>query len=269
MAHRPLASSLRAERSVPVPSLSAALRWLIIAAAAGAPVILLAQPAGAGGDGFTFRRPALSITVRGGYDRPMGRSDIYDFATKQLTLNKRDFAAASYQVDLNVRVSERFDLGISGGEATRTSPSEFRNFIDNNDQPIEQNTRLRRVPLTLGVKYALTAPGERIGKFAWIPARLTPWAGLGGGTMRYNFTQVGDFVDFQTLNVFTKEYTSEGWTPMAYVHLGADLMLNTHFALTGDLRYTTARAPLSGAFVGFNKIDLSGTAASMGLTLRY
>ncbi len=236
----------------------------------GTPVTLLAQSAGAVGDGFAFRRPVVSLTVRGGYDRPLGNGEIFDFSRKNLTLSTGDFAAAGYQIDIGVRISDRTEIVVTGGDASRTAGSEFRNFIDNNDKPIEQTTRLRRLPLAVGVKYALSAPGERIGKFAWIPSRFTPWVGTGLGAMQYSFTQNGDFVDFQTLNVFRDELSSTGWAPMGYAHLGLDVRLTTRMSLTGDLRYTAARGTLArdGSFDGFGKIDLSGTAATMGFTLR-
>jgi hypothetical protein len=87
--------------------------------------------------------------------------------------------------------------------------------------------------------------------------------------MQYSFTQAGDFVDFQTLNVFARTFRSKGWTPMAFASVGADVSLTERFSLTGDVRYSAARAPLTGAFVGFDRIDLSGTAATMGISVRY
>lgn len=243
--------------------------WLL-AAAAAIPLPLIAQLSGASGDGFLFRRPAVSFAVRGGYDRPLAGSDIFDFTTTQLTLDRRDFAAFAYQVDLGVRLSDRWEIVLSGGDAKRSVPSEFRTFVDNNERPIEQSTTLRRAPITLGVNYALTAPGDRIGKFAWIPARFSPWVGVGVGRMNYSFSQVGDFVDFQTLRVFSRTFRSSGMTPLGYGRVGADFMLTQRIALTGDLRYTAAQpARMSEAFQGFRKIDLSGGAATMGFTVRY
>lgn len=261
-----------AARPAAAPSTRAAVRWwlVLVPALAAAPLALVAQPAGAVGDGFAFRRPVVSLTVRGGYDRPFGNGEIFDFARKNLTLSTNDFAATGYQIDIGIRISDRTEIMITGGDASRTSGSEFRDFIDNNDQPIEQTTQLRRVPLAVGVKYALSAPGERIGKFAWIPSRFTPWVGTGVGAMQYTFRQQGDFVDFQTLNVFRSKLSSTGWAPMAYAHLGLDLRLTTRLSLTSDLRYTAARGTFAqdGSFDGFGKIDLSGTAATMGFTLR-
>jgi len=253
----------------PIPERSSWWRWVVIGIAAAAPLPLLAQSQWHTGDGFLFHRPVVSLAIRAGYDRPTASSDIYRFATDQLTLSKGDFAAAGFQADLGLRVAERTEIVVSIGSARREKGSEFRKFVDNDDRPIEQVTTLRRMPMTLGVKYALTPPGDRIGKFVWIPNRLTPWIGAGAGMMSYAFTQSGDFVDFQTLNVFTQKLTSDGFTPMGYAHVGADLRLTTRLALTGDLRYSLARATLGQSFEGFDRIDLSGTAATMGITVRY
>ena len=223
------------------------------------------------GDGYFFHRPRVSLTFRGGYDRPTAGSDLYGFVTEQLTVSKGDFATSGMQADLGIRLSERTELVLSSGTAKRDVASEFRKYIDNNDQPIEQVTRLQRTPVAVGLRYALTSPGDRISKFAWIPARITPWVGGGAGVMSYKFRQTGDFVDFQTLNVFSDTYEASGWAPMAYANIGTELRLTTRFSLMADLRYTAARGNLNstrGVFSGFEKIDLSGGAASLGLTLR-
>ncbi len=241
--------------------------WLLMALAA-APLPLLAQDRTHAGNGYYFSRPAVSLTVRGGYDRALGGSDIYDFTTTNLTLNKGDFAAFGYQLDFGIRLSDRSELVLSGGAAQRSADSEFRKYVDNKDLPIQQTTTLRRVPLSVGVKYALANPETRISRFAWIPARIVPWIGAGGGAMNYSFSQNGDFVDFQTLNVISQNYRSAGWAPMGYANVGLDLKLATRLSLTGDVRYTYSKATLSGPFQGFDKIDLSGTAATMGFTVR-
>ena len=244
-------------------------RWALAGLAAAAPLPLFAQTQGQGGNGFMFNRPVVSLSIRGGYERPNASSDIYRFATEQLTLSKGDFAAAGFHADLGVRVTERLEIVASGGSASRQAPSDFRKFVGNDDKPIEQVTTLRRTPMTLGLRYALTPPGDRIGKFAWIPNRLTPWIGAGAGYMGYAFRQSGDFVDFKNLNVFNQTLSDNGFAPMAYAHVALDLRLSTRLALTGDLRYSAARAAMGQSFEGFDKIDLSGTAATMGLTVRY
>ena len=243
----------------------------LLATLFAAPLILGAQSGFAVGDGYFFHRPIVSVTVRGGVDRPTASSDIWTFTTTNLTVNKGDFLAPGYQVDLGLRFSNRAEMVFAAGSSTAAAPSEFRKYIDNNDKPIQQTTRLHRIPVTIGARYALRAPEEQLGHFAWIPSRFTPWIGGGAGFMNYTFSQIGDFVDFQTLNVFKQEYSATSWTPMGYANLGLDMKLTTRVSLSGDVRYSFARAPLDtpdSKFVGFGKIDLSGTAATIGLTFR-
>jgi hypothetical protein len=263
--HSPLAAADARHRS------ASSLRNACLVALFAAPISVIAQPGGAVGDGYFFRRPTVSLTIRGGLDRPTASSDIWAFTTRNLTVDRGDFLAPGYQVDLGIRFNRRTEVVFASGLSVRSTGSEFRDFIDNNDQPIEQTTRIRRLPVTAGVRFALTLPEEKLGRLAWVPARFTPWIGAGGGAMNYTFSQKGDFVDFQTLNVFRQEYVASGWTPMGYANVGADLRLSTRLWLTGDLRYSMARAPMNtpgSKFVGFNKIDLSGTAATMGFTVR-
>ena len=263
----PPPSASTSGRAVPLARPTVRRLWFLMALAA-LPLPLFAQQQGATGDGYFFRRPIFSLTLRGGVDRPIAASQIWNFTTTNLTVNKGDFMAPGYQVDLGIRFSNRTELVVAAGSSQRSAASEFRKFVDNNDKPIEQTTTIKRTPVTVGIRYALKAPEERISRFAWIPSRVTPWVGAGGGAMQYSFSQIGDFVDFQTLNVFRQTFSSTGWAPMAYANAGVDVKLSTRLSLTGDLRYSTARAALGGKFVGFDKIDLSGTAATMGFTVR-
>ena len=146
--------------------------------------------------------------------------------------------------------------------------SEFRKFIDNNDKPIEQTTRFQRVPVTANLRFYLTEPGRSIGKLAWIPNKVVPWVGAGGGMMWYRFRQQGDFVDFRTSNVFRSDFDSSNLTGTLQGMGGADISLSPRMALRADARYVYAKAQLSRAFSGFDSIDLSGVQGTLGLTYR-
>jgi hypothetical protein len=252
--------------------LTIALRRLlpiVVVLLAGLPMTATAQRPRGSGDGFLFSPPVVSFSLRGGYDYAMGRSDIFDFTTTNLTLDRRDFASLGLNFDLNVPLSPRTDLVFSGGLAKSDAPSEFRKFIDNNDLPIEQTTQLRRHRLGVGVRYALTAPGEQLSALAWIPSKFTPYVGLGAGAVQWKFRQQGDWVNFDNLDVFRSEFSSSGWAPMGYAHVGADYSLSKRLALTSDLRYTYSKGKLEDSFENFARIDLSGAAATMGITVRY
>lgn len=251
-------------RSTPTPGLRTAGVALILMLAA-------TSTAGAqgGGDGFLFRPPTGSITLRGGVDRALGNSDVFDFARDRLTLGANAFTGFHVGADVGIHLTDRVGLIIGASHARSSARSEFRRFIDQDDQAIEQTTRLARTPVGATVRAYLTPRGRTIGRFAWVPARVAPYVGVGGGTMWYRFVQDGDFVDEETLDVFPATLRSSSWTPTAHGVAGIEFSLSPHVALATEARYDWARATMSDDFRDFDRIDLSGLVATAGLSLRF
>jgi hypothetical protein len=74
--------------------------------------------------------------------------------------------------------------------------------VDNNRLPINQTTRLWTTSLSGSVKFALVERGLEVSRLAWVPKHIVPYVGAGGGVLRYDLQQYGDFVDFRTSQVF-------------------------------------------------------------------
>jgi hypothetical protein len=233
--------------------------------------LCLATPAHAqsGGDGFLFKQPSGAVTFRAGFDHATAGSDLFAFTTRQLTVDRGDFSAPTIAGDVSIRVARRADVVISVAHSRSQTKSEFRDWLDNNRLPIEQTTTFQRVPLTGSLKAYLVQPGRSIGHFAWIPARISPYVGAGGGMMWYRFAQAGDFIDFATTRVFPDSFLSSGWTPTVHAFGGADISLHPRFGLTTQARYEWGKAELGSDFAGFDRIDLSGFTLTTGISVRY
>lgn len=246
-------------------------RWAgraLLLTAIGITAIALPSHAQRAGDGFLFGAPGGTWTFRGGFTHAMANSDVFAFVTDQLTVDRSDFSSPTFGTSLGFRLSARNELMFDISYAGTNHSSEFRDWVDQNDQPIQQTTSLRRIPITVGLRHYLTAPGRAIGQFAWIPARRALYVGVGAGMMEYKFRQVGDFVDFATLNVFHDEFVSQGWTPVAHAAAGLDIALGSFTMVNLEARYIWAKAPMGADFVGFNRMDLSGPSVTAGLTFR-
>lgn len=219
-------------------------------------------------DGFLFQVPYVTVTARVGYTMPHLGSDLFDFTREQLTLGRSDFNAPYVGGELGIRITERLDLVAGGGWTGGRSSSEFRDWVGEDDLPIEQQTSFQRSYLTAGAKLYLTDKGRRVGSFAWVPSGVAPYVGVSAGRAWYVFEQEGDFVDFETLDIFPERFrtTGSGWT--GQVAVGLDVSLTSRFLLNGEARYGWAKAPLDTDFVGFGDIDLSGAQATVGLGIR-
>ena len=221
------------------------------------------------GDGFLFRKPVGAFVVRGGFAAEQASGDLYSFLTDQFTLDKGDFRAPSFGADVLVSVAPRVDLDFGISYSGWKKPSEFRDFIGTDNLPIAQTTSLARLPLTAGARLYLVSPGRSIGKYAWIPNKFVPYVGGGGGMMWYRLRQSGDFIDFATNDVFPDAFESSGWTGTAHAMAGADYSLTPRLGLTGEARYTWAKTSLGTDFTGFDGIDLSDFAITLGLNVRF
>lgn len=221
------------------------------------------------GNGFMFGNPLGSVGLRGGWAIASARSDLFSFTTDQLTLKRGDFSSPTIGVDAAVRVFGDTHLMASLDFSGMDKRSEDRRYIDNNNLPIEQVTRFRRMPITASVKQYITTPGRSIGRFAWVPSRFATYVGAGGGIEWYQFRQSGDFVDYQTLDVFSDSYSSDGWTSEMHAFAGIDYSIRANMALTTEARYSHSNAELSNDFSGFGKLDLSGFTTTVGLTFRF
>ncbi|MEI6741427.1 MAG: hypothetical protein WCK74_14075, partial [Gemmatimonadaceae bacterium] len=131
----------------------------LVALAALALAVPLRQAAAQvdGGDGFLFHRPNAALTLRVGYAQPSADSKVFSFTTGLLTLGKGNFAGGALATDLEFPISNRTALMFGVGLSASDARSEYRDFVDNNDLPIEQRTEFRRVPISVGVKYFLAA----------------------------------------------------------------------------------------------------------------
>ncbi len=221
------------------------------------------------GDGFLFKRPSVTLGVRFGYALPRAGSEVFDLTREQLTVDKSDFNALSFGGEAAVRVTERFDIALDAGFEKSDTRSEFREYVDQNDLPIEQSTTFTRVPITLGAKAYLLDRGRRISRFAWIPRKVSPYVGGGGGLVTYKFEQAGDFVDFDTLEIFSDRFSSSGTSPLAYLAAGVDVSIGPRWLVTTEGRYNWASAGMDRDFVGFDNIDLSGLRAQVGVSIRF
>jgi hypothetical protein len=216
---------------------------------------------------FFFGQPNGSLGIRGSRIFPRAGSDWYDFVTDQLTLETGDFVAPAFALDVGIIAAPRLEV-LAGLEVAKAETgSEYRRFVDNNRLPIEQNTKVRQFNVSGSVKVPLLSRGREVSQLAWVPRRVVPYAGAGGGMLWYEVEQIGDFIDYVDLSVFSDVFRSRGWTPSAHVFGGVDVRLIRRLFATVDVRYLWAAGDLGQEWVNFDPIDLAGARVSAGINV--
>ncbi len=233
----------------------------------------LAVPGTAAAQDFLFRGPVANLTFRGGFNFARAGSELFEFTMEQLTLDKSDFGAASFGVDLGVQLSDRLDVFAGFTHMAAARNSEFREFeeeiSDDVFVPITQRTRFSQTPITGGLRYFLAPRGRQVGRFVWIPNRVVPYVGAAGGVLSWQFNQEGDWVDYQDLGIFTDRFEADGLAAVAQALAGLDFSVGNRAILNTEARYTIGSGELVGDYIGFDRLDLSGLQITLGLKFRF
>ena len=219
---------------------------------------------------FMLGRPRGSIGVRGSMLVASANSDIYDFVTDVLAIEKSDFNTGSFAFEAGYSVTPRLDIIGTADINKVKQPSDYRDWEDNRGLPIQQTTELNQTNFTMSAKFSLLPRGRAISRLAWIPRTFMPYVGAGAGYGNYEFRQNGDFVDFDNGNrVFSDTFTSEGWAPTFHVLGGTDIRVYRHLLLSLDARYSWQKATLSNDFIDFEPIDLGGFRFGAGIHVAF
>ena len=263
------------------------MRGLLVSVCAALSLIAVAAPAGAqtptpqpassyqapSSPDFLIGRPRASIGVRGEWLFASAGSDIFDFVTKQLTLDKSSFNTPGIGMDLAISLTDRLDLVGGFDIAQSSTPSEYRDHVERVGTrllPIQQTTSLRQANVSASIRFAVTPRGRTISRFAWIPSTIVPYVGVGGGMTNYEFTQDGDFGDVNNSNrIFSDTFRSHGWAPTVHVLGGADIQVYKRMFMSVEGRYGWANATLDNDFVDFDPIDLGGFRFGAGFHIMF
>jgi opacity protein-like surface antigen len=258
---RPVDRDRPANRKLEEDPMQCARRLLLgLAIALAVPAALPAQ------DGFLFRQPAVTVSLRFGQSLPSVGGELFDRMRQDLTLDRGDFRTEAFAADVLIHINPRFDIGTAFQWTQSATDSEYRDLVYDDGEPIRQTTKLRRVPLTVQARYYPIARGESIAQYAWVPVRFTPFVGAGAGVMWYELNQQGDFVDDSL--IYGDELVSRGSALAVQAMAGADYWVTPVIALTAEGRYTFAKDDPSGDF-DYSSVDLGGLQLSAGFSIRF
>ena len=203
---------------------------------------------------------ASGIELRLGGFFPRGHSDLFDDVNELYGVGRRDFQGFTGGIEYSLGVSDHVELGFHLDGYGRTVGSSYRDFEREDGSPIFQDLRLNIVPLGATVRFL--PAGRR--------ARVSPYVAAGADVFFYKYEEQGDFIDFfsDDLDISSDAFVSDGAAGGFHVAAGLRVPLNHDLSLTGEVRYQQARTRMNDDF-SQNRLDLSGTSATVGVYLRF
>ncbi|HEX6322134.1 MAG TPA: hypothetical protein VFZ36_00290 [Vicinamibacterales bacterium] len=180
---------------------------------------------------------------------------------QSLAFEIKDFNGPLVNGEWLIAFGDRIEFGAGVGFYQRTVPSVYADFVDSDGSEIEQDLKLRIVPVTATVKFL---PFGRPGDFQ-------PYVGAGAALLNWKYSEVGEFIDFSDNNaVFRDVYTASGSTvaPIVFggvrVPFGGDV-----FAFNGELRWQGGKGDTSGTGLLADEIDLGGITVLGSFQIRF
>lgn len=192
--------------------------------------------------------------ARVGHDVWLANVPVFRFEIK-------DFTGGEVSGEWNLAFGDKVELGLGGAFYQRSVPVVYRDYINNDRSEIRSDFKLRTVPMTAVVRLM---PFGRPGQFQ-------PYIGGGIAAIRWNYSEVGDFIDFNDNNaVYHARYVATGTAPGAVILAGFRAPLGGDiYALTMEGRYITGEGTLDKNDFLDTKIDLGGTSLRVGFLIRF
>jgi opacity protein-like surface antigen len=177
------------------------------------------------------------------------RDDVLRRNLSFLEFDLPDFNGATVGGDVGVSLGSFIEVGVGINYFQRTVPTIYSDFVDEDGTEIDSDMKLRNIPIAFTAKlFPLTRD-----------AGVQPYVGAGVQLNRWKYTEVGEFLDFDTDEIFRDSFTDEG-TEIGPVFLGGiRFPVGGNALIGGEWRYSTAKADLDPSLGFFgDKLDLGG-----------
>jgi hypothetical protein len=215
--------------------------------------LLLPAPAAA--------QQTLNFSV--GYFTPKGQDarvpgDVLNANRDFLVFDVKEFNGPSGGAEWLIPLGQFVEAGAGISLTRRTVFSVYEDFVDSDGTEIEQDLRLRTLPIAFTLRVVPT--GQR--------SPVQPYFGAGLAVINWRYSESGEFIDFgDNREIFRDTFAAQGnkTGPVAL----AGLRFAGDAATAGfEVRYQKAEADLDNRFAG-SKLDLGGWTYNFTVGIRF
>lgn len=180
-----------------------------------------------------------------------------------LTFDIKDFNGPTAGLEWLVPLGPFIEAGAGVSVSRRTVPSLYTDFVDIDGSEIEQDLRLRIVPVAFTLRVLPLGQSSPV----------QPYVGAGLGLFSWRYSESGEFVDFSRGNaIFREQYVASG-TETGPIALGGIRFASDALSAGGEVRYQSATGDLGPVFaldtLPDPKIDLGGWSYLFTVGIRF
>lgn len=189
-----------------------------------------------------------------------GENDVLFRNLDSLLFDIKDFNGASVGGEWLIAVTDFIEVGAGVSFYQRRVPSIYLNLQNADGSEIEQDLKLRQIPLSATVRFL---PIGRRGSFQ-------PYIGAGVGVINWRYTETGQFVD-ENDEIFRAVFEADGNEVGPVILGGVRFPVADVWTIGGEVRWHSAKGDTGGITKGFlgDKIELGGWAANFAVHFKF
>lgn len=189
-----------------------------------------------------------------------GEEDVLFADLDSLLFDIGDFNGATLGAEWLLSVTDYIEVGAGINYYQRTVPSIYRDLVAPDLSELEQDLKLRQIPMVATVRFIPT--GRR--------ASVQPYIGAGIGAIRWRYTETGEFVDFNG-EIFRDSFEADGTEVGPVILGGLRVPVSDVWLVGGEFRWHSAEGETGGIDEGFlgDTIDLGGWSANFTFHFRF
>lgn len=152
------------------------------------------------------------------------------------------------------------EAGVGVGYHQGRTSSIYRGFVNANNSEIEQELKLRVIPVTGSVRFLPAGHGS-----------VEPYLGIGVGVFNWRWSETGEFVDTSDGSIFRANYIANGTSVGPVILAGIRFPFADVWDVGGEVQWQKATGDIDKAETGLlgDKIDLGGWHALATMHIRF
>jgi opacity protein-like surface antigen len=176
-----------------------------------------------------------------------------------LVFEIKDFNSATFGAEYLVGIGAHFEAGVGVGYSQRTVPSVYRNLTHADNTEIQQDLKLRQIPVSFTGRLLLLPRGSAV----------EPYIGAGVVAIRWRYSEVGEFVDAGDGTIFPARFVAQG-TAAGPTVLGGIRAPIGNWTVGGEARWQRVEASklLDAGFLG-DRLDHGGWTGNFTFGVRF
>ena len=206
---------------------------------------------------------AIGFTLGGFFPKGLDSRDEEDVLLRDqadLVFNIGDFKGVSVSGEWLFALGNFVEAGVGAGFYQRTVPSVYKEFTHDSGNEIEQDLKLRVVPVTATVRFLPIGRGS-----------VEPYVGVGIGAFNWRYSEIGEFVDTSDSSIFPARYIAKGTAVGPVILAGIRAPIADVWDIGGEVQFQRATGDTKRAETGLlgDKIDLGGVSALLTMHIRF